>query len=79
MSASIELRARLHALIDQVKSDELLRRLQELLTRSKEAEENGIWSTLTVDQQEQVMKAYASSFDLTGLKPTSEILKRRAR
>ena len=79
MSASIELRARLHALIDQIKSDELLHRLQERLTRSKEAEEKGIWSTLTVEQQEQVMKAYASSFDLTGLKPTSEILKRRAR
>lgn len=79
MATSTELRTRLHALIDQVKSDELLRRLQELLTRSKEAEENGIWSTLTTEQQEQVMKAYASSFDLTGLKPTSEVLKRRAR
>ncbi len=79
MSTSIELRTRLHALIDQVKSDELLRRLQDLLTRSKDAEEKGIWSTLTAEQQDQVMKAYASSFDLSGLKPTSQILKRRAR
>ncbi len=79
MSASIELRARLHALIDQVKSDELLHRLQELLTRSNEMEERGIWPTLTAEQQEQVMKAYASSFDLSGLKPTAEILKRRTR
>lgn len=79
MSTSTELRARLHTLIDQVKSDELLRRLQDLLTRSQDAEEKGIWSTLTAEQQEQVMRAYASSFDLTGLKSTSEILKRRAR
>jgi hypothetical protein len=77
MSTSIELRAKLHRLIDAIKSEELLARLQEFLSRSTGSEETGIWSRMSPEQQARVMNAYASSFDKAALKPTSAVLKRK--
>ena len=74
---SIELRSRIHALIDAVKSDELLQRIHELLASSGEARGTGIWATMTEAQRERVLKAYAASFDPTNLSTTEDVMKRR--
>ena len=74
---SIELRSRIHSLIDAVKSDELLRRIHELLAGSGEAQGAGIWATMTEAQRERVLKAYRASFDPANLSTTEDVMKRR--
>ena len=75
--SSLDLRTRLHSLIDAVKSEELLQRLDELLSRSNEMESAGVWAGMSEAQRERVMTAYRSSLDASNLIPTAEALKRR--
>ena len=74
---SLELRSRLHALIDSLKSEELLQRVHDLLEGSGEARGAGVWASMTDAQRERVLKAYASSLDLQNLSSTAEVMKRR--
>lgn len=74
---SLELRTRIHSLIDTVKSDELLRRIHELLEGSGEATGAGVWGSMSEAQRERVLKAYAASFDPASLSTTEEVMKRR--
>lgn len=74
---SLELRSRLHALIDSLKSEELLQRVHDLLEGSGEAKGEGVWASMTDAQRERVLKAYASSLDLQNLSSTAEVMKRR--
>ena len=74
---SLELRSRLHALIDSLKSEELLQRVHDLLEGSGEARGVGVWASMTDAQRERVLKAYASSLDPQNLSTTEEVMKRR--
>ena len=73
----LELRTRVHSLIDAVKSDELLQRIHDLLAGSGEARGEGVWASMTDAQRERVMVAYASSLDPRNLSSTDEVMKRR--
>lgn len=73
----LELRTRVHSLIDAVKSEELLQRIHDLLSGGGEGKGEGVWATMTEAQRERVLKAYASSFDPNNLSSTQEVLKRR--
>lgn len=74
---SLELRSRLHALIDSLKSEELLQRVHDLLEGSGEATGEGVWASMSDIQRERVLKAYASSLDPQNLSSTEEVMKRR--
>lgn len=74
---SIELRARIHSLIDSLKSEELLQRVHDLLAGNGEVKGEGVWATMTEVQREQVMRAYTASLDGTNLSSTKDVMKRR--
>jgi hypothetical protein len=73
---TIELRSKLHALIDSFQNEELLERVYDLLARTKEVRNQGVWSTMTEDQRERVLKAYETSFDVGKLSTTDQVMKR---
>lgn len=74
---SLELRSRLHALIDSLKSEELLHRVHDLLAGSGEATGKGVWARLSEADRERVMKAYSTAMDPRTLSSTEEVMKRR--
>lgn len=74
---SIELRSSIHKLVDSIKSDEMLRRIHDLLASSGEEGGQGVWQTLTDAQRERVLAAYSSSLDPKNLSTTDEVMKRR--
>jgi hypothetical protein len=74
---SVELRSKLHALIDSLKSEELLQRVHDLLAGSAEGRGEGVWASMTEAQQDRVLKAYASSLDPRSLSSTEAVVKRR--
>ena len=76
---SLELRSRLHALIDSLKSEELLQRVHDLLAGSGEGKGEGVWASLSEAECERVLKAYASSLDPQNLSTTEEVMMRRKR
>jgi len=73
---AIELRSKLHTLIDSFQNEELLERVYDLLAGTKESRDKGVWSTMTEAQKERVLKAYENSFDVTKLSTTEQVLKR---
>jgi len=50
----------------------LLQRIHDLLSGGGEAKGGGVWATMTEGQRERVLKAYASSFDVSNLSSTEE-------
>lgn len=75
--STLELRSRLHELIDATKSDELLQRLYELLHGWASDKESAVWATLTEADRNRVLKAYATAMDPRKLSATEDVLKRR--
>lgn len=73
----LELRTRVHSLIDAVKSDELLQRIHDLLAGSGEAKGEGVWARMTDAQRERVLLAYSSSLDPSKLSSTEQVMMRR--
>jgi hypothetical protein len=74
---SIELRTRLHTLIDSLKSDEMLQRVHDLLAGSEEGRGEGVWASLNEAERERVLKAYSSAMDPRKLSTTNEVIQRR--
>ena len=74
---SLELRSRLHALIDSLKSEELLQRVHDLLAGSGEGKGEGVWATLSETERERVLKAYSTAMDSRKLSSTEEVIARR--
>lgn len=74
---SLELRSRLHALIDSLKSEELLQRVHDLLADSGEGKGEGVWATLSEAERERVLKAYSTAMDSRKLSSTEEVIARR--
>lgn len=74
---SMELRSRLHALIDSLKSEELLQRVHDLLAGSGEGKGEGVWASLSEAERERVLKAYSTAMDHRKLSNTEEVMKRR--
>lgn len=74
---TIELRSRVHALIDAIKSEELLQRIHDLLTGNDQHATQGVWEQLTEAQRERVLKAYDASFRKGTLSTTEQVMKRR--
>lgn len=73
----LELRSRLHTLIDSLKSDELLQRVHDLLAGSGEGKGEGVWATLSEAERERVLKAYSTAMDPRMLSSTDEVIARR--
>jgi hypothetical protein len=74
---SLELRSRLHALIDSLKSEELLQRVHDLLAGSGEGKGEGVWATLSEAERERVLNAYSTAMDSRKLSSTEEVIARR--
>lgn len=74
---SLELRSRLHALIDPLKSEELLQRVHDLLAGSGQGKGEGVWASLSEAERERVLKAYSTAMDPRTLSSTEEVMKRR--
>ena len=77
LMTSLELRSRLHALIDSLKSEELLQRVHDLLAGSGEGKGEGVWASLTEAERERVLNAYSTAMDPRKLSSTEEVMKRR--
>ncbi len=75
--STLELRSRLHELIEATKSEELLQRLYELLHGWGSEQERGVWARLTEAERNRVLKAYSTAMDPRNLSTTEEVLKRR--
>ena len=73
---AIELRSKLHALIDSLQNEETLKRMHDLLVGSSNTRDKSAWSTMTEEQKERVLKAYETSFDVGKLSTTDQVLKR---
>lgn len=73
---TIELRSKLHAMIDSVKSEEMLQRVHDLLAGAGDGRSEGVWATMSEDQRQRVFRAYAASFDTAKLSTTEEVMKR---
>lgn len=74
---SMELRSRLHALIDPLKSEELLQRVHDLLAGSGEGKGAGVWASLSEAERERVLKAYSTAMHPRTLSSTEAVMKRR--
>lgn len=74
---TLELRSRLHELIDATKSEEFLLRLYEPLRGQEKEQEAGVWYSLTEADRERVLKAYSTSLDPRNLSTTEAEVKRR--
>ena len=74
---TIQLRDRIHLLVDAVKSEELLQRLHELLVATSRTEASGVWADMSDEQRERVMLAYRSSVDEANLTSTEDVMKRK--
>ncbi|MBK9276469.1 MAG: hypothetical protein IPM49_18295 [Flavobacteriales bacterium] len=68
------LRDRLHALVDSIRNEALLSRVHELLASA--VGDSGVWSALTVEQQERVLRAHEASKDPANLRASEEVLRR---
>lgn len=75
--STLELRSRLHELIDATKSEEFLQRLYDLLSGQEKDQESGVWSSLSEADRERVLKAYSTSLDPRNLSTTEAVMKRR--
>lgn len=75
--STLELRSRLHELIDATKSEEFLQRLYELLSGQEKEQGTGVWSSLSEADRERVLKAYSTSLDPRNLSTTEAVMKRR--
>jgi len=75
--STLELRSRLHELIEATKSEELLLRLYELLQGWGSGHESGVWAKLTEAERNRVLKAYSTAMDPRNLSTTEDVLKRR--
>ena len=76
MMASKDLRDQVHALVDSVQSEDLLRWVHELLSRTASEGSTGVWHELTEEQRDRVLKAHASASTDKELRPSDEVLRR---
>lgn len=74
---ALELRSRLHTLIDQLKNEELLQRLYDLLAHAGERADKGVWGELGEAERERVLKAYSTAMEADNLSTTDAVMKRR--
>ena len=67
-----ELKSDFHLLIDQIEDPEILEQFYEALNNSVKSE-SSLWTTLTPEQQKEVLIAYEESEDEKNLVPFSVI------
>lgn len=72
----IEIRGRLHGLVDGIQDPGELERLHGLLSTMTQVGPGGVWSNLTDEQRDKVMKGFGNSLDDRNLRPSDEVLKR---
>ncbi|MBK9222984.1 MAG: hypothetical protein IPO16_12820 [Saprospiraceae bacterium] len=62
-------------LIKSIEDEELLQSLYDMLKRHKSSKPGELWNTLTLEQKDEVLKAYDESDDEESLIPMEEIFK----
>lgn len=60
---SIALKSSLHAILDRIENEQLLRSVHDFLVEHEQAKEGQIWKTLTEEQKREVYASYAESED----------------
>lgn len=73
---TVELRSNLHELIDKIENSSLLESLYDILLEHKDSKPGALWKSLSVEQKEEVLKAYEESNDPDNLIPHSKMKKK---
>ena len=72
---TVELKSNLHQLIDGIQNPKLLESLNEILEARKKSAHGGLWSSLTSEQQKEVLTSFDESENPENLIPHSQILR----
>lgn len=72
---TLELRRRLHELIDGLEGDQLLEQIYELLSGVQQGQ--GVWADLSEAERQRVLRSYRSALTGKGLSTTEEVMRRR--
>lgn len=73
MATSIK--QKLHTLIDNIDNESLLTQVYELIYKKNSSKEGDLWSTLTPQQQQEVLLSLEESNDPTNLISNDEVKK----
>jgi outer membrane PBP1 activator LpoA protein len=71
--ANTALKSSLHAILDRIENEQLLRSVHDFLVEHEQAKEGQIWRTLTEEQKHDVLASYAESEDEQNLLSWKEL------
>ncbi len=72
---TVELKTNLHELIEEIQNPSLLESLYDILEARKRSSTGGLWSSLTGEQQKEVLLAFDESENLDELIQHSQVLR----
>jgi hypothetical protein len=70
---TIELRKNFHNLIDSINNESILTKFYSIMARMNERDDGKLWGKLTLDEQEELIRADIESRDPSNLIPHEEI------
>lgn len=70
---TIELRKNFHNLIDSINNESILTKFYSIMARMNERDDGKLWGKLTLDEQEELIRADIESQDPSNLIPHEEI------
>lgn len=73
--STVELKASLHQLIDEIQNSNLLESLHDILAQQKNSKQGELWHALTESERKEVLDAYEESEEPDNLIPHSEVLR----
>jgi len=69
---AIELKSRLHKIIDKIQNEDLLASLYDFLKTRETISQGNLWASLTSEQKEEVLMAYSDSEEEENLMDRSQ-------
>ena len=73
---TIELKNNFHQLIDSINNDNILSKFYVIMAKMKERTDEKLWARLSVEEQEELIRADIDSNDPANLIPQTEIQKK---
>jgi hypothetical protein len=73
---TIELRNNFHQLIDSINNESILNKFYSIMTKMNDRTDGKLWGRLSLEEQEELIRADIDSKDLSNLIPHEEIQKK---
>lgn len=77
--STLELKTNLHRLIDSINNESLLVNLYSLLDSLPHNREGGLWSRLSIEEQDELLLIEKESHEPENLIPHSEMIKKHSK